>query len=136
MAKTKFYTTYNEESVSSTQRITNVTVPPFSYSGPIEVSISGFYSPPQKIRLTKGYVTASTIGDDTCTFGVIKRAEYQDDELLALIRMPANKTKVIFNIDNSMASKVIAPYERIFVVSFLATGHENVVLQMYGEKVS
>jgi hypothetical protein len=136
MADTKFYTTYNEDSVNSTQRITNVTVPPFSYSGSVQLGVSGFYSPPQKIRLTKGYLTSSTIGSGVCTFAVIKRTEYQDDELLALITMPPEKTKVIFDIDNSMASKVIAPYEKIFVASFVASGHENVVLQMYAEKVS
>ena len=136
MSNTKFYNSDDINPVNSKSRVTNVTVPPFSYSGTIQTGISGFYSPPQKIRLTMGYITSSTTGTGTCTFAVIKRSDYQDDELLGTIQLGSGKTKEIFYFDNSITSKVITPYQKIFVASFVASGHENVVLQMYAERVS
>ena len=136
MANTKFYSSDDINPVTSRARVTNVTVPPFSYSGSIDTGISGFYSPPQKIRLTMGYMSASTTGNASAALAFIKKSDYQDDELLGVIYLPATEVKAIWYADNAITSKIISPYETLFVASFTASRHENVTLQLYGERVS
>ena len=104
-------------------------LPVFSFSGPLEIGASGYWSPPHNIRLVNGWVQSKTIGTELAGLVIIAESSL-DQIILAEVQMAASAMRTTFTFANA----VISPYNRLFIASFSASGHEDVSIQMYGER--
>lgn len=104
-------------------------LPVFSFSGPLETGASGYWSPPHNIRLVNGWVQAATTGTELAGFAFMAESSL-DQILLGTVQMAASSTRATFTFNNAS----ISPYQRLFIASFSNSNHENVSIQIYGER--
>ena len=127
----KHYVAQDERTFNSEQRkvIAN-TLPVFSFQGPIETGLSGYWSPPHDIRIVNGWMQARTTGFGTAALVILRAAGFVENDVLAVVNLSANAIRATF----TMSAK-ITPYDKLYIASFAESGHEDISVQMYGERV-
>lgn len=112
----------------------------FSYSGPVDEKVSGHWPPPKDVLVTSWSVTSSTKGDeDLLIVLLIGDHEYvTEGESRGAITLPADQVAASgkVTLGNSIYNYAIATKNQwIAVQSSGATGHEDVVVQLYGKYI-
>jgi hypothetical protein len=128
----KHFVTTDIMPVDSEQRkaIAN-SIPIFFFSGSVEIGTSGVWSPPHNIRLVNGWCQAKTTGTSMAGFVVMKTDSFDTLTIMSQVQMPANIRRAAFSFGEFQS---ISPYEQLFIASFGASGHEDVGIQIYGER--
>lgn len=129
----KHFVTTDIRPVNSEQRkaIAN-SIPIFFFSGAIDVGTSGVWSPPHEIRLVNGWCQAKTTGTTRAGFVIMKTDSFGTQTIMAQIHLPSHLTRETFDFGEFQS---VSPYEQLFIASFAASGHEDVGIQIYGERV-
>jgi hypothetical protein len=117
------------------------TIPPFSLYGPLDVSDSGLWYPARSLLLTGGTITASNLPPTDEFWGllqVIRLDDPRQETSLAVKSLSPRKYQTTFTFmsERSNNPPIISPFEPVFIRSLVASGHENVVIQLVGEYVS
>jgi hypothetical protein len=132
-------------------------IPPFSFSGPLETSESGIWSPPRTIILAAATITAQWPGPLGAIFHMF-RIEFGGQRTRigtgilspynetpfggsqeAKLRSITSQTRNNFTIVGAGESldgadpPTVTPFEGICISSLVDSGHESVVIQLIGE---
>ena len=138
MANTKYFETTDDEAVNSVARQAPAnSLPVFSLGSVLQEGFTPPWTPPHNIILTDGYVIAGIAGTTTAGFTLMKKTQPdigQDDEVLVSFTMSAAGLKTVITLDNSIIPKTVTPYDRLYIASFAASGHENVTIQFFGDR--
>ena len=130
----KHLITQDGEPVSSEKRSSTAnTLPVFFFNGPLTTGLSGFWAPPHEIRLVNGWVMAKTQGSTLMGLAVLKDSgNLVFNQVMTTVQMPANRQRATFTFAQAMT---ISPYEQLYIASFSDSNHEDVSVQIYGERV-
>lgn len=135
----KVFQTEDTTPVNSVARTAEAAViPPYTFSGSLRTGTSPLWSPHSSYFLTVGYVQAATQGTSSCGFAVMKMEggagafndDVQNHVLLGSVVMPAGSFKKTFTLGG-----MLTPYDSIYLASFAASGHTDVVIQILGERI-
>lgn len=107
-----------------------VELPVFQFLGPLETGLSGFYSPPHKIKITNCVANAKTTGTSQATLLILRETGMITNDILGRMDMPAHLTRATFNIGVTITS-----HDRLYIASFSPSNHEDLTVQMFGERV-
>jgi L-lysine 2,3-aminomutase len=109
-------------------------IPPFSFTGDLEVGVSGYWCPTSTMAITAATVTASGPGNLTTSLLVAKREPSSEDPI-ALITFNLGATKVK-SYQSFKDPIMLYPTDKVFIASFNDSGHTGIVLQMVGHVVT
>ena len=129
----KHFVTTNIMPVNSeARRAVANSIPIFFFSGAVEVGTSGVWSPPHNIRLVNGWCQSKTVGSSLAGFVILKTDSFGTQTILSQIHLQPHLTRATFSFGEFHS---VSPYEQLFIASFAASGHEDVGIQIYGERV-
>lgn len=135
----KVITVGDTNPVSSLKRVAEAAViPPYTFSGRLRTGTSPWWSPHSNYDLTQGYVQARTAGTSQAGFAIMKVAggsnyfntDVANHVVVGAIVMGPSTLKKRFDL-----REIVGPYDSIYIASFAASGHEDVVIQILGEKL-
>lgn len=125
--------------VSSVRRVREAAViPPYTFTGSLRIGTSPWWSPHSHYELTQAYIQAATTGTSEAGIAILKvegganyfHSDAQNHVVLGSVILPAGNQKKAFTIGGT-----ITPYDSIYLASFGASGHRDVVFQILGELV-
>lgn len=137
----KMYFTNDEEPVRPGARNRKrATIPPFSLFGPLDISDSGVWTPPQSILVTGCIVRAGKLpptDDVFASIQIIRLEAFNQETILAAGELAPKSYQTTFRtkIEGPHNLPIISPIAPVFVRSLRASGHENVVVQLIGENM-
>lgn len=127
-------------------------IPPFTFSGPLDRADSGIWYPPRAIILLDASIVSSWPGTAAAVLNLYRLEYGNQRSFLGSASLGAyNATPPVpsdqqaeaknrqfrgrFSIqtEQSISPPTISPFEGLFVQSTVASGHENVVVQVIGE---
>jgi hypothetical protein len=109
-------------------------IPPFTFTGELEIGVSGFWCPTSTMAITAATVTASGPGTATTSLLVAKREPFADTPIaLITFNLGATGVKSYKSFNDPI---MLYPTDRVFVASFVDSGHTGIVLQMVGHVVT
>lgn len=131
---TRYIATEVENPIQSNKRDPRAAViPPFSFVGELEIGVSGYWYPTSTMELQKASISASGAGTATAVISILKQEPLVPDPWeLARISLAATQTKRIF----WMKDVVVTPYDKIFITSWVDSGHTGFVVQLTGVLMS
>ena len=131
----KVFSTEDTIPTSSKARIAEAAaIPPYTFTGLLDVGLSPVWSPHTSYDLTVGYIQARTVGTTTAGIAVLKLEGANTafpPVVLGSVILQASQTKQIFSLEGG----IITPYDSVYLASFGASGHEDVVVQVLGERI-
>lgn len=136
----KVFSTEDTTPVNSIARSAEAAVvPPFTFVGPISIGKSPIWSPHSSYFLTVGYAQARTYGTKQAGFAVMKmeggaggfNEDAQNHVILGSVIMAPDAYKKTFVLGGP-----VTPYDAIYILSFAASGHTDVVIQILGERAA
>ena len=126
--------------VSSIRRVRDsAVIPPYTFSGSLTVGSSPWWSPQSRYELTQAYVSARVAGNQRAGFAVMRvegglnhwTVDARNHTVLGSIIIEGSHVKRVF----SLAGGIVTPYDSVYILSFAASGHQDVVIQILGELV-
>lgn len=115
--------------ISSQRRPTAAPIPPFSFVGELEVGNSGFWYPTSRMELFTASLTASGYGNATAVITInVEEPGTSTPVIITTLTLEPTETKTIAEIDNA----TVTPYDKVYVTSWVESGHTGVVVQMVG----
>lgn len=136
----KFINTGDANPVSSVRRVRPAAViPPYTFVGSITTGVSPWWSPHSNYELTQGYVQARTAGTAQAGFAIMKVAggsnffntDVANHVVVGSVILQPTVLKTTFSM-----SDLVGPYDSIYIASFAASGHQDIVIQVLGELLS
>jgi hypothetical protein len=128
-----------EQTLPATSRqrdLEDAVIPPFNYSGRLRVGLSGVWPAPYSMELSHGLITASQAGTSLAGFALMKQTALPlPAEVLHVWTFPATATRRVFSVRHPIHPIRIHVNDYIYVVSFGASAHTNIVIQFYGKKI-
>ena len=135
MADARYITTEISKTMTSNRRNPrSAVIPPFSFVGALEIGLSGFWYPTSTMQLTAISLSASGPGASTATLSLLMEEPATDRPVdltsaTGGMTLTSTDTKIIRNLDRP----TVTPYDKLYVVSWAASGHTGVVVQLVGE---
>jgi hypothetical protein len=125
---------------TSNSRVQEDELTVYSFSGPVEAKVSGRWPPPKDVLITSWSITSATKGtEDLWIVLLIGDYEYvTEGEGRGVVILPADEMMVSGKVTfgNSVYNYPIATKNQwVAVQSSGATGHEDVVVQLYGKSM-
>lgn len=129
----------DQNPANSIRRVRDAAViPPYTFVGKLKVGTSPMWSPHSTYDLTRAYFSAATTGTSEAGIAIMKvegGANYYNSDVaqhivLGAVQVHSNVQKKSFPIAGT-----ISPYDSMYLLSFNASGHRDVVLQILGELV-
>lgn len=113
-------------------------IPPYTFVGRLRQGSSPWWSPHSTYELTRAYIQAATTGTSDAGIAIMKvegganyfNTDVQNHVVLGSVILPADLQKKSFDIGGT-----VTPYDSIYLISFGASRHQDVVLQLLGELV-
>lgn len=133
MADARYITTEISTTMTSSRRNPrSAVIPPFSFVGDFEVGVSGLWFPTSTMQITGLSFSASGPGSATASITVLMEEPATQSPIPIYprpITLQATDTKVVRTIDRV----TVTPYDKLYVASWVDSGHTGVVIQLIGE---
>lgn len=118
---------------SSLRRRKPAIIPPFTFVGELEVGLSGIWYPTSTTILTDLSVIASSAGTEPASFTLVKKEPtlFPDNvppTPILNFTLGLDGKKSIYGLGNT----VVTPNDKVYLASWVNSGHLSVVVQMVG----
>lgn len=118
-----------EPVISARKEPKAATIPPFSFTGELEIGISGYWYPTANMELQKASISASSPGTETASLNILKQELGVADPLvIGTFTLAANQVKQVISLNSTF----VTPYDKIFIASWADSGHNGTVIQIVG----
>jgi hypothetical protein len=121
-------------------------IPPFSHPGPLPATDTGLWSPPKPVQLLSVSARSTTTGTANARLYIVRMEPSGQQTVLGLFFLLRDRTVAGFHfpIQNndkpipmatSLKRAIITPYEPVLIRSEIASGHNDLVVQLVGEYI-
>lgn len=119
--------------VSSRKAPRPAVIPPFTFVGELEIGISAFWYPTSVMEFTDASISASGAGSEALSITVLKEEPATGKPIIiGTFNMGAAETKQVISLNGTL----VTPYDKIYMASWVDSGHTGVTIQIVGYMIT